>query len=309
MNNRLQTWIKCLLIVSITIHFTACATNFRQGLQNLEAHNYPEALSFFEKDAKLGYRIPAIYAAELYILDYQVPRNLERSQFYLNTALKADYGNYDQAYDYFIPLIKAYQILADTNQADKSQAFNILHYAKYQNYYWALAELAHCNLVGYGTELNLNKAKMYFERSINNKIFNSANTFYAWWLATYPDDSFRDPKRAFNMIQDIINDKDMMNKPLTLDTVAAVYAINGDFEKAKKTQKKAIALLNTYILKYPYMKQYETTLKARLDSYQKDQAWVFSLPDIKRCGYDSKRCLKKNLTILENEHKMIPQIF
>jgi len=308
MNIKHNSLIRFILVSCIGLQLTACATNFRQGLQNLEDHNYPEALVFFEKDAKLGYRIPAIHAAQLYIFDYQIPRDLEKSQHYLDIALNADYGRYDQVYDYYIPLIKAYQLLADKKTPNKSLAFKLLNYEKYQEYSWPLNTLAHCNLVGYGTELNIEKAAGYFEKAVDNQIFKGSNVFYAWWLAVYPDESFRNAERALAFVLEVIDDEDFKDKPIYLDTLAAVYAANGQFDKAQKTQQKALKVLNEYIQKYSYMGLYKATFDSRLEHYKQGKPWVFSFNDIKRCGYDSKRCLKKPLSPMKNEHKLIPKL-
>jgi TPR repeat protein len=292
MPTKFYSLIKKVLVICILIQLTACATNFRQGLNYLENHNYPEALSYFEKDAQLGYRIPAIHAANLYIIDYQVPRNLEKSRYYLDLALKADYGRYDQVYDYYIPLVRAYQILADTEQPNKQEAFYILNYVKYQEYTWPLYVLGHCHLVGYGTEININLAKKYFERAFENQITDHNNAYYAWWLAVYPDPTFRNPERALSLVLSLIDDDDVYDQAIYLDTLAAVYASNEKFGKAIETQEKAIAELNKDIQKYEYMSAYKTAFDARLEYYKQHKPWIYSVEDIKRCGYDSKRCLK-----------------
>jgi TPR repeat protein len=292
MPTKFYSLIKKVLVICILIQLTACATNFRQGLNYLENHNYPEALSYFEKDAQLGYRIPSIHAANLYIIDYQVPRNLEKSRYYLDLALKADYGRYDQVYDYYIPLVRAYQILADTEQPNKQEAFYILNYVKYQEYTWPLYVLGHCHLVGYGTEINIKLAKKYFERAFENQITDHNNAYYAWWLAVYPDPSFRNPERALSLVLELIDNDDVKELPMYLDTLAAVYASNENFGKAIETQEKAIAELNKDIQKYEYMSAYKTAFDARLEYYKQHKPWIYSVEDIKRCGYDSKRCLK-----------------
>lgn len=309
MSIQFVAWIKHIFVIFILIQLTACATNFRQGLQYLENQAYPEALVFFEKDARLGYRIPAILAANLYIIDYQIPRNLEKSRYYLDMALKADYGRYDQAYDYYIPLVKAYQILADKQQSDKSEAFNILNYDKYQEYSWPLYVLAHCNLVGHGTALNLDAAKIYFEKALENQISNHNNAFYAWWLSVHPDPSFRDPERALLLVLEIINNDDVKDKPMFLDTLAVVYAINGQFGKALDTQNKAVSILNEYIDKYAYMAVYKTAFESRLEHYKQNKPWIYTNDDIQRCGYDAKRCLKTELPSLQIESDTSRQIF
>ena len=303
---KIQYYFKRVLVLFIFFQLTACATNFRQGLQNLEGHNYPEALKFFEADARQGYRIPAIHAANLYIIDYQIPRDLEKSKYYLEMALKADYGRYDQVYDYYIPLVKAYQILADEEQKDKSLAFEILNYEKYQDYTWALYVLAHCHLVGYGTELNVAVAKKYFERAFENRISDHNNAIYAWWLSVYPDPAFRDPELALSLLAE--PDDELYDRPTFLDTLAAVYAVNNQFDKALETQQLALILLEKNIQKYAYMAVYKDAFESRLEHYKQQKPWLYSHDDIKRCGYDSKRCLKASEGLAIEVNKPIEQL-
>tara|TARA_R110002072_G_scaffold301462_2_gene481262 strand:- start:22396 stop:23337 length:942 start_codon:yes stop_codon:yes gene_type:complete len=308
MRTDFQFRFKNIVLLLLVFQLTACATDFRQGLQNLEKHNYPEALKFFEKGAQLGYRTPALYAADLYIIDYQVPRNLEKSKYYLEMALKADYGRYDQAYDYYFPLVKAYQILADEEQADKSEVFRILSYEKYQEYSWALYVLGLCNLVGYGTELDLDKAKMYFEKAFENRLSDHRNSLYAWWLAVYPDASFRDPKRALNMLLSGIDDDEIKNMPTFQDALAAVYASNGQFDKALEAQQVAIVLLNEHIKKHGYMSVYLSAFETRLEFYKQGKPWIYSYDDIKRCGYSAIRCLKGNSVSVSIENDNLDEV-
>jgi len=293
MRTRFNLLFRFILIAIFGLQITACTTKLGKGFQHLEDHNYPEALVLFEEVAEQDVRIAGILAADLHISDYQIPRNLEKSQYYLNMALKAEYGRYDQAYDYYIPLIKAYQLLADKEQTDKSLAFEILNYEKYQEYSWPLSVLAHCNLVGYGTKQDTSTAKMYFEKSVNNQTFDGSNLTYAWWLSVFPDSSFRDPEKALSIALEVVDDEDFMDKPLYLDTLAATYAINNNFDQAQQTQQKAVNILDENILKYPYMDRYKATFASRLEHYKQGKPWIFSYEDIERCGYASKRCLKK----------------
>lgn len=284
--------LKIVFLITIFAQSVACSTNYRLGLKHLESHNYPEALEYFEKDAALGYRAPAIYAADLYIIDYQIPRDIQKSKNYLDMALKADYGRYDQALDYYLPLIKAYQILADDKLSDKTEAFNMLQYEKYHEFSWPLYVLGHCYLVGYGVDKNIVKAKNYFERAYSHRITDHQNAFYAWWLSVNPDKGFRDPKRALEIIRDAIDDNDINDTPSFNDTLAAVYAVNGDFDQAIYYQEIALSLLKEKIKKYAYMSEHLPGFEMRLAFYLKGVPWIYTEEEVKLCGYDVKRCLK-----------------
>jgi hypothetical protein len=63
----------------------------------------------------------------------------------------------------------------------------------------------------------------------------------AWLLATTPDSALRDPQRAIELAQEIVQSQDFRD-PNTLDTLAAAYAAAGDFERALAIGQRARAL-------------------------------------------------------------------
>ena len=63
----------------------------------------------------------------------------------------------------------------------------------------------------------------------------------AWIYATTPDDKLRDPPRALELI-DRVSKMKGGDSPVLLDTVAAAYAANGEFEIAVRKARQAIAL-------------------------------------------------------------------
>ena len=88
------------------------------------------------------------------------------------------------------------------------------------------------------------KAVADFERAMElspqmQEVYNG----YAWFLATCPDEDFRDGKKALKFVEKTWaegEDKDFNH----VDTLAAVHAENGEFEKAVEMEKEAIKLAN-----------------------------------------------------------------
>jgi arylsulfatase A-like enzyme/Flp pilus assembly protein TadD len=65
---------------------------------------------------------------------------------------------------------------------------------------------------------------------------------YAYLLATAPDATLRDGQEALRIARKITRET---SNPAYLDTLAAAYAENGEFDKAIETQRQAITLLAT----------------------------------------------------------------
>lgn len=87
----------------------------------------------------------------------------------------------------------------------------------------------------------------------------------AWVLATCIDPKYRDGVKAIQLAKKAL---EINNHPNILDTLAAAYAENGSFDKAQKTQQKAIEL-------YRKKEDNNQIAKAnvRLEAYQMEKPW------------------------------------
>ena len=80
------------------------------------------------------------------------------------------------------------------------------------------------------------EAKAKFHRAIEvQPTYSWAYRQYAWRLATYPDELFRDGEKALSLAQQAIEVSNDKEDPFLLDALAAAYAELGRFDEAVKT--------------------------------------------------------------------------
>jgi tetratricopeptide (TPR) repeat protein len=87
---------------------------------------------------------------------------------------------------------------------------------------------------------------------------------YAWQLATCPDATFRDGKKALELAQKA-NQKFGAKVADQVEALAAAYAESGQFEGAVKWQKKAVELFAAKAKAYP---DHHKAMQARLKQYE-----------------------------------------
>lgn len=102
----------------------------------------------------------------------------------------------------------------------------------------ALDVLSALHYRGIGTPVDYHKAKALMERAVEHRYLPAINNL-AWFLATCPDASVRDGKRAVELLTPAMDQSAQM-----LDTLAAAWAENGDFERATEYQRMAVMALN-----------------------------------------------------------------
>ncbi|WP_197440862.1 tetratricopeptide repeat protein [Thalassoglobus neptunius] len=98
----------------------------------------------------------------------------------------------------------------------------------------------------------------------------AAQNDFAWMLATCPDSEFRKPKRAIELALSA-NRSTEYRDPGFIDTLAAAYAADGQFEKAIQTCQTAIELMED--------EEELEELKTRIQSYRESQPYIESLEE------------------------------
>ena len=102
----------------------------------------------------------------------------------------------------------------------------------------------------------------------NNPLDVGALNNYAWTLSTSPHDAVRNGPTAVEMALKACEITEYA-EPHILSTLAASYAEAGDFEKAVRWSKEAIAKAN----EQEKSNAYDGQLEAELASYQSEQPW------------------------------------
>ena len=118
---------------------------------------------------------------------------------------------------------------------------------------------------------NWNSAQQYFEKSIAIKPTGVAMQRAAWLKATCPETPIRDPQQAINLANRAISLTG--HSVINLDTLAAAQAAAGEFEGAKTTQRKTIALASS--IEAP-AETGENQYKARLALYQEQKPFTLA---------------------------------
>jgi len=91
---------------------------------------------------------------------------------------------------------------------------------------------------GIGVPVDYRKARELMERAVAHRYLPAINNL-AWFLATCPDDSVRDGRRAVELLAPAMDQSAQM-----LDTYAAALAETGDFERAGEYQRLAVMALS-----------------------------------------------------------------
>ena len=124
---------------------------------------------------------------------------------------------------------------------------------------------AHNSLgVFYTVQGHAARARHHYQRAIDIRPdYLEAQNNLAWLLATCSDAKVRDGARALELAKRAVEQTEY-ERAGTLDTLAAAYAANGQFEEAVRWQQKAVQVAKG---------QYKAKLAVRLKLYQQGQPY------------------------------------
>jgi tetratricopeptide (TPR) repeat protein len=181
------------------------------------------------------------------IILYPLPAFAEEDKFEKGLALIKS-RQYDEAIEAFSAAIEIipgdfeaynYRGIARAYQKDYSGA--IEDYTKALEIKSGFAEALNNRGFAWAKIGNLPKALEDFSRAIElEPLFLDAYNSKAWILATSSDERYRNPKQAIALALKGVAISDSVD---SLDTLAAAYAANGQFDEAVATQKRTIELM------------------------------------------------------------------
>ena len=176
----------------------------------------------------------------------------------------------------------------------------LLERAYAQSKYWLMPnDIAAIYGNGYLGEANPEKAKvLLLEASTEDFPFNANNI--AWLFATTDNPDLADFSQALELSQQVVAEPAYATNYVYVDTLAAAYAANGQFENAVETQKTALELLleshENADSEHPELDNFKT----RLSLFQNQQRYVE--PGIQKDGVGFFEGLKDDIeqTLIEN---------
>ncbi|MFC3122277.1 hypothetical protein [Agaribacter flavus] len=95
---------------------------------------------------------------------------------------------------------------------------------------------------GFGVEKNYEKARNVLLKHADLRFPITTNNV-AWYFATIDSQALLMPQKAIALAKSVTNDENHKDNHVYIDTLAAAYAANEEFELAESEQERALALL------------------------------------------------------------------
>lgn len=270
--------MKSTIFLLLLVTLTGCAvTTTGKGYDLTEDDKVSEAIYYFEKAATQEQdKFSALMASNIYLNDYQIPRDLDKATYYFKLYESLPYREGDQLLDFYIPIVQSKILLFDEDPSNDEEALGYIRGAQYSYYSPALLILAKSYSLGRGVEPNIALAKKLYERAVDNDRYKSSIHHYAWWLAVHPSEEFRDPNKAAMLMEEIMDDEEWSNKSSSLDTMAVIRAQQGELVEAIRLQELALKRLQEESGKDINFESWRADFECHLAIYKSGQAWVYS---------------------------------
>ena len=260
----------CFLV--LTLVFASCQTVKQAGAEASKSDSglSEEVLKDMEK-AEAGINTAQNRIGVDYLTgDRGLPEDLEKAHYWFNES--ASGGNRWAMSN----LAKMYRDGYGVEQ-DYSVAKEWFLKSSELGNYQAMANLAEFYAVGNGMDVDLNKASKWYGKSLLGGFDPFIANNAAWFFSTVEDDSLLKPHLAINLMLRVVATREIYYE---LDTLAAAYAANGDFDNAIIAQQRALELGYENEVDQVEMDDFEN----RLGVYFDRQRYVF----FKETGVDPR---------------------
>lgn len=140
-------------------------------------------------------------------------------------------------------------------------------------------EMATVYANGFGTRQNITKAKQVLVDYANDDFPFAANNV-AWFLATLEENSITDGQFVVSLAESAVNDPEYGQRHSFVDTLAASYAADGNFEKAVEVQQQAIDIMTTAASEDIDPSEEIADFEARLELYKNGDRPILESIDV-----------------------------
>lgn len=225
----------------------------------LGAPNLGAAIEAFKRGAERGERASLVSLGYLYLTGNGLAADRTNARALFTKA--ADAG--DLRAHHYLGYLNETSEPANTQSAIAN--YKVAAAGDYLPALVRLSELAFLNDTPAEGIAYLRQAAQTGDAATNNQL--------AWLLATSPDEELRDGAAAVSYATTAVTAK---KSAATLDTLAAAYAENQQFEQAIRTQNRALALLNQQ--PDTDTNSHQTDFSARLATYERGEPWRAGSP-------------------------------
>ncbi len=217
------------------------STNSMYTLANLYLNNYfgednkEAGLPLLEQAADLGHTESLIYLGHLYNNGRQVDKDLVKADEYFALAANSDDPQAIINYGRFLT--------ADPTRAANSSIFSALQNIAGDGQPEAMVVLGNLYARGIGTPQSIRSAVRWYKRAVRKAPDNADIVNEVAWTLTVSDvEGLKRGRYAKRIMDKLMSDAAMRERPEYLDTWAAAHAAIGNFEEAVKLQEQAIAV-------------------------------------------------------------------
>lgn len=271
--------VRLLSYLLLTILLSACGLDpkekndlFQDCSNHYQATSYLAAIKNCEKAAEQGIVEAQWLLANIYY--YDLAKQGKKPQFAFKWYLKAAEAGWREAQT----VVGNAYIYGEGVKVDFGIAYSWLIKAANQGDIDAEFALGQVYLDGLGREVDVSAAISWYKKAAVSQHEMSINNL-TWIYATNTNPVFRSAKKAMYWAKQLpiieqddlatINDEQKLDQSIFLDTKAAVFALQGEFEKAVELQLQAIEYLPENM-----KEEYAEPFQKHLDSYRNQKAWT-----------------------------------